>query len=391
MASVPANSVLAQQLWAARVTLFAENMCLAPRLYGKGEDSAVVVEDRQEVGDSGDGRGSKVTFRYGDRFRGQSLQPKPLGATGFGQETGQRPVYEQDMNMQAQELSSCFTENLVAGQTYTNVPLEKKELHNCGAEAAELICRSDYYHLAGLTAYNSSGTLWGVSPNGNDVTELDELHQFWTGSQSSDSGVAGTTSAILTVEYVETVITALQNRASGVLSPLVPAKTPWGSWFIAICDSEGMEQLTRHSTTNRVMSLTLAEIQGGNAPDKVASFMQANSGFQGTRRVLYLVDDYTPFGQSGSTPGATTAGTQIGHVRRMMILGQQAAHKKWGRGFDADSAHIKCSYHSEYERTGWKFFTHCGMVASIAGPAGNLQRFGSATLSYYVTAATPSV
>lgn len=390
MAAIPENSVLVQQLWAARVTNFSENLCLAPKLYGKSDDSVIVTEDRQEVSDQG-GRGSKVTFYYGDRYRGQQLVPKPLGGTGFGQETGQRPVYEQDMNMQAQELSSCFFENLVAGQTYTNVPLERKELQNCGAEAAELVCRSHYYHLAGITAYNSSGALWPVSPFGNDCTELDTRHRFWTGSQTSDSGVAGTTSAILTVEYVETVITALQNRASGVLSPLVPAKTPWGMWFIAICDSEGMEQLTRHSTTNRIMSLTLAEIQGGNAPDKVASFMQANSGFQGTRRVLYLVDDYTPFGQSGSTPGATTAGTQIGNVRRLMLLGQMAAHHKWGQGFDADSAHIKASYHGEYERVGWKFFTHAGSVATIAGPAGNLQRFGSATISYYVTAATPSV
>lgn len=384
--SIPAGSVLRQSLWDARVTLFTESQCLAPRLYGTGEDAIIHIEDRQDQKDQGGGRGSDLTFYYGDRNRGQALAPKPLGATGFGQETGQRPIYKQNMVMQAQELSSCSFENLVAGQTYTNVPLERKELRDCGAEAAELLCRSHYYHLAGITAYNSSGSLWTVSPFGNDVTELDTAHRFWTNGKTSDTAVGADSASILTMEYVETVITYLQSRANGVVSPLVPGKTPWGEFFVAIVDAEGIEQLTRHSTTNRIMSLTLAEIQGGNDIDKVGSFMQANTGFQGTRRVLFLVDDYAPFGQSGSTPAATTAGTQIGHVRRMQLLGRFAAHHKWGQGFDAQSAHIKASYHSVYEQVGWKFFTHAGGVATIA----NNQRFGSATISYYVNAATPT-
>ena len=382
--SIPANSVLKQSLWDARVTLFTESQCLAPSLYGTGDDAIIHVEDRQDVKDLGGGRGSEVTFYYGDRYRGQSLAPRALGSTGFGQETGQRPVYKQSMNMQAQELASCSFENLVAGQTYTNVPLERKELRDCGAEAAELLCRSHYYHLSGLTAYNAGG-LWPVSPLGNDVTEMDASHRFWTNGKTSDAAVAADSASILTVEYIETVITRLQGRAN-VLSPLVPGKTPWGEWFVCIVDSEGIEQLTRHSTTNRVMSLTLSEIQGGKDIDKVASFMQANSGFQGTRKVLYLVDEYTPFGQTGSTPAATTAGTQVGNVRRAMLLGRFAAHHKWGAGFDKDSAHIKASYHSVYEQVGWKFFSHSGGVATIA----NGQRFGSATISYYVAAATPT-
>lgn len=387
--SIPANSVLKQSLWDSAVTLFTESQCLAPSLYGTGDDAVIHIEARQDQKDLGGGRGSQVTFYYGDRNRGQSLAPKALGSTGFGQETGQRPIYQQTLSMQAQELASCSLENLVAGQTYTNVPLERKELRDCGAEAAELLCRQHYYHLSGVTAYNSSGSLWTVSPFGNDVTEMDTAHRFWTNSKTSDAAVAADAASILTVEFVETVITKLQGRAN-VLSPLVPGKTPWGEWFVCIVDSEGIEQLTRHSTTNRVMSLTLSEIQGGNDIDKVASFMQANSGFQGTRKVLYLVDEYTPFGQTGSTPGATTAGTQVGNVRRAMLLGRFAAHHKWGQGFDAESAHIKASSHAVYEQVGWKFFTHAGGLATIAGPTGNLQRFGSASISYYVTAATPT-
>lgn len=385
MASVPANSILAQQIWDTRVTLLAESQCLAPHLYGTGDGAVIHVEDRQDATE-GSGRGSKITFRYGDRLRGQSLAPKALGSTGFGQAQGPRPIYEQDMWLAAHELSSATTENLVAGQMYTNVPIEKKELHAAGAEAAELICRASYYHLAGVTAYNSSGSLWTVSPFGNDVTEVDTAHRFWTNGKTTDAGVAADSASILTVEYLETVITQLQSRANGVNSPLVPASTPWGEWFLFICDAEGNEQLQRHSSTNRFTSLTLAEIEAGNDIDKVAAFMKANSGFQSTRRILVLVDDYTPFAQSGSTSGATTAGTQIGHARRGMLLGRFAAHHKWGAHFDAQTAHIKCSSHTVHHKTEWILYTHAGMVATIAKG----QRYGSATVTYYVAAATPT-
>lgn len=385
-ASIPANGVLAQRLWDSRVTLFTESQCIAPHLYGTDDGACIHVEARQDQVDQGGGRGSKLTFYYGDRFRGQSLAPRALGSTGFGQATGQRPTYQQDMWLAAHELASAGHENLVAGQQYTNVPLEKKELMAAGAEAAELLCRSHYYHLAGVTAYNSSGSLWTVSPFGNDVTEVDTAHRFWTNGKTTDAGVAADANSILTVEYLETVITRLQSRANGVLSPLVPADTPWGKWFVFICDTEGVEQLNRHSSTNRFTSLTLAEIQGGNDVDKVASFMRANSGFESTRRILVLVDDYTPFAQSGSTSGATTAGTQIGNARRGMLLGRFAAHHKWGQHFDAEASHIKASYHSVHMKTEWIFYTHAGSVATIA----NGQRYGSATITYYVAASTPT-
>lgn len=382
------GSALAQKLWDASVTLFTENQSVAPHLYGKGEDAIIRVEDRQDQKDLGGGRGSQVEFYYGDRYRGTALAPKALGATAFGQESAPRPIYKQTMNMQAQELATAAFLNTVAGQTYTNVPLEKKELRDAGAEAAELICRSLYYHLAGLTYYNNTA-VWPVPPVGNLVTELDDSHRFFMGGLTTDAGVAAQPNAILTVEALETIITRLQSRASGVHSPLAPGKTPWGEWFVFICDSEGNEQLQRHSSTNRYTSLTLSEIQGGGAVDKVAAFMQANSGFASTRKILVIVDDYTPFGQSGSTSGATTAGTQIANVRRGMLLGRLAMHLKWGQGFDADSAHIKASFHQVHTQESWKLYTHWGGVATIpAEVTNNSQRFGSATVAYYVTATT---
>lgn len=382
------GNVLAQKLWDASVTLFTESQCICASLYGKSEDACINVEDRQEMADTG--RASQVQFWYGDRHRGQSIRPRALGATQFGQSQAQRPIYNQTMVMSAQELATTSFQNLEVGQTYTNVPLERKELRDCGAEAAELICRSVYYHLSGLTAYNSSGVLWEVSPCGNDVTELDTAHRFWMGGETTDAGVAGNTSAILTVEALEAIITKLQSPAH-VISPMVPAKTPWGEWFIFICDSEGNEQLQRHSATNRYMSLVLSEIQGGNAVDKVAAFMRANSGFQSTRRILVLVDDYTPFAQSGSTSGLTTAGTQIGNARRGMLLGRLAMHLKWGQGFDAESTHIRASYHKVHLQEDWKFLTHWGGVRTIPTSHATPQSMGAATVTYYVTAATPNV
>lgn len=384
--SVAHGNVLAQKIWDASVTLFTESQTVAPSLYGRSEDAIINVEDRQDQADNG--RASQLQFWYGDRYRGQDISPKALGATSFGQSQAQRPIYSQTMNMQAQELASTGFLNLEVGQTYTNVPLERKELRDCGAESAEIITRSLYYHLAGLTAYNSSGTKWPVSPCGNDVTEVDSAHRFFMGGETTDAGVAGNANAILTVEALETIITKLQTRASGIISPMAPGKTPWGEWFVFICDSEGNEQLQRHSSTNRYTSLTLSEIQGGNDVDKVAAFMKANSGFASTRRILVLVDDYTPFGQSGSTSGATTAGTQIGNVRRGMLLGRLAMHLKWGQGFDAESAHIRASHHAVHTQEEWKFLTHWGGVATLPSNHATPQRLGSATVAYYVTAST---
>jgi hypothetical protein len=383
---IPAGGYLSQQLYSAAVTLFTESQCIVPSLYRKGDDGVISIEDRQDVKDMGD-RGNDVQFWYGDRRRGQDIAPRALGATTFGQSAPQRPIYKQHLVMQAQELATTGFINLEIGQTYTNVPLERKELRDCGAEAAELICRSIYYHLAGLTAYNST---WTVPPCGNAVTELDSSHRFFMNGQTTDAGVAADASAILTLESLELIVTKLQTRASGVISPMVPAVTPWGEWFVFICDSEGNEQLQRHSTTNRYMSLTLAEIQGGNDVDKVGAFMKANAGFQGTRRILVLVDDYTPFGQSGSTSAATTAGTQIGHVRRGMLLGRLGMKLIWGQGFDAESTHIRATHHQVHEQEEWKLLTHWGGVSCIPADHATPQRMGSATVAYYVTAVTPT-
>jgi hypothetical protein len=388
------GSYLAQKGWGPSVTLYTETMCVCPHLYGTDENSAIVIEDRQDAKDVG--RASQIQFWYGDRFRGAALAPKALGATPFGSETGPRPIYSQTMNMQAMELASCSLLNTEVGQTYTNVPLEQKELHDCGAEAAELICRSIYYHLSGVTAYNAAGTKgWTLSPCGNDVTEMDAAHRFFMKSGATlDSDVAGDANSILTVEGVEQIITKLQSRASGVNSPFVPAKTPWGEFFILLVDSEGNEQLTRHSATTRYTSVTLSELNGGQALEKVASFMRANQGFQSTRQVLVIVDDYVPFGQTGTTAGLATSGTQVGNVRRAMLIGAKGMHLKWGEGFDAGSgagtgSHIKATKHEVYTQTGWKFYTHWGGVATIPTSDPAPQRMGTATISYYVTASTP--
>lgn len=386
---IPAGGYLSQQLYDAAVTLFTESQCICASLYRKGDDGVISVEDRQSIKDMGE-RGSSVEYYFGDRRRGQDIAPKALGATGFGQSDPQRPIWKQTLNMAAQELATTGFVNMEIGATYTKVPLERKELRDCGAEAAELICRSIYYHLSGLTAYNSTGTKWTVNPCGNAVTELDSSHRFYMAGETTDAGVAGNTAAILTMESLELIITKLQTRASGVISPMVPAMTPWGEWFVFICDSEGNEQLQRHSTTNRFMSLTLSEIQGGQHVDKVGSFMKANAGFQGTRRILVLVDDYTPFGQSGSTSGATTAGTQIGNVRRGMLLGRLGMKLIWGQGFDAESAHIRATHHKVHQQEEWKFLTHWGGVACFPSDHATPQRMGTATVAYYVTAQTPT-
>lgn len=387
--TIPNNGYLAQRIWNTSVTLFTENQCLASRLYSTSEGGVIHVEDRQGERDRG-GRGSQVTFWYGDRRRGQDLKWRALGSTGFGQSDPPRPIYSQTITMAAQELATTGFVNLEIGQAYTNVPLQTKELRDCGAESAELISRQLYYHLSGITAYNSAAT-GAPGPCSNDVYEMDSAHQFWTNSKTSDTAVAADANSILTMEFLELVITRLQSRANGVISPLVPAQTPWGEWFIFICDGEGAEQLQRHSSTNRVTQLTLAEIQGGNDIDKVAAVMQANSGFQGTRKILVLVDEYTPFGQSGTTQGAITAGTQIPNVRRGMLLGAGAMEVIWGEGFDAESSHIKVTHHAVHEQEEWKFLTHWAGAARIPTDHATPQRMGCATVSYYVNAGTVTV
>lgn|GEM_PF-6041928 len=397
MAQIPAASYLTKSLWDTAVTMMAENQCICAQLYKKttedgNDDGIICVDDRQDVRDPGDGRGSDITYYFADRYRGQEIGPKPLGATAFGQFSPQRPTWKQNMVLRAQELATTGFFALEIGQTYSNIPLHTKELQACGAEAAEIICRSVYYHLAGLTAYNNAtySPQWQDPPCGNLVTELDAAHRFWCGGETTDAGVAGNANAILTMEFLEQCITSLQDRSMGVISPFVPGWTPWGEWFVFICDFQGLEQLTRHSSTNRVMSLTLAEIQAGNDIDKVASFMHANQGFAGTRKILVLPDAYTPFGQSGSTSGATTAGTQIGHVRRGMLLGRLAMKMIWGQGFDSESSRIRATSFTMHEQQDWKLLTHWGGKAIIPDDHPTPQRMGSATVAYYTPAVTPT-
>jgi hypothetical protein len=386
--NVQHGSIFAQKIWGTTLTLATECQCVCSHLYGKKPTSIIQVGNRADISLQGNNRASEIQEWFGDRYRGSALKPKALGATAFGQETAQRPKFSQTLSMQGQELTTAGFENLEVGQTYTNIPIERSELQAAGAEAAEIISRSVYAHLAGDTSYNSS---WDVPPCGNTVRELDASHRFWCNGKTSDALVAADSASILTMEFLERVLTKLLSR-SHVYNPYSVPDTPWGNWFPFICDAEGAEQLTRHSSTNRVMSLTLAEIQGGNATDKVASFMQANTGFAGTRRILVLVDDYTPFGVDGTTSDATTAGTQIGNVRRGMLLAPLAMWLRWGEHFDADSNHIMATKHREYLHESHKLFTHWGGLAtrigtSTGGTAVN-QRWGSATIGYYVEAAS---
>lgn len=385
-ASNPAGSLYDQRQWDTSVTLFTESETILPRLYSTRDDALIHVEATEKA-DDGDARGSAVEFKYGDRRRGQELQPRAIGSQGFGQSDPARPIWRQNMSIVGQQLASTGMVNLIIDQAYTMIPLERHELRACGAEAAELLVRQMYYQLCGITSYNST---WSIPPGGNLVRELDSAHRFFAGAaNTSDAQVAIDTAALLTVERFESIITGLQSRASGVISPMAPGWTPWGNWFVAVIDPEGNEQMTRHSSSNRYTSLTLAEIQGGNAVDKVASYMKANSGFQGTRNILYLVDDWLPFGCSGTTSDATTAGTQIGNVRRALILGQLGAHVKWGQGFDTESVHIRATYHKEHTQEEWRFMTHMGMVPTRPENHPTPQRMASATLAYYVSAATP--
>lgn len=384
--SVTPGSTLDQKRWSPTVTLFTESQTIVAHLFGEG-DGAVIHVDQKAI--DADIRGSQTEFKYGDRFRGQQIGPQPLGTTKFGQETGQRPLYKQTLSLLPQELATAGEFALWAGQQYTDVPIERHDLRGAGAESAEIITRSIYYHLAGVTAYNSAAK-WATPPCGNLVRELDASHRFFAGGvQTTDAGVAGDATAVLTMEYLESIITQLSSHAY-VASPLAIPSTPWGDYFIFITDPEGNQQLSTHSTTNRYMSLTLSELQGGASLDKVASFMKLNQGFVGTKQILVLVDDMVPFGQSGSTADATTAGTQIGNVRRGMLLGRRAMELQWGAGFTASESHIMASYFQEHEWESWKFYTHWGGITTRPDAAvGSGQRFGSATVSYHVNAATP--
>lgn len=388
--SVLPGGYLDQKRWSPTVTLFTECQTVVAHLIGT-DDNAVIHADQKEI--DADIRGSQTEFKYGDRFRGSQLGPKALGATKFGSETGQRPLYKQTLNLLPQELATAGFFALWTGQQYTDVPIDRHDLRAAGAEAAEIYSRSLYYHLAGITAYNTAtyNSNWQVPPCGNLVREMDASHQFWCNGNTSDTGVAGDGSANLTMEFLETVATKLSSRAY-VTSPCAIPSTPWGDFIIFICDPEGNQQLQTHSTTNRYMSLTLSELNGGNSIDKVAAFMKLNQGFIGTKQILVLVDDLTPFGQSGTTADATTAGTQIGNVRRGMMLFRRAMEVQWGAGFTADTSHIMATYFQEHEWESWKFVTHWGGLAcrpDPIAPATTSQRFGSATISYHVGAATP--
>lgn len=379
---------LDQKRWSPTVTLFTESQTVVAHLIGE-DDNAVIHADMKQI--EADVRGSQTEFKYGDRFRGAQLGPKALGTTKFGSETGQRPLYKQTLNLLPQELATAGFFALWSGQQYTDVPIERHDLRAAGAEAAEIYSRSMYYHLAGITAYNTPAynSNWSSPPMGNLVRELDASHRFYCNNNTSDAGVAADGGANLTMEFLESIATKLSSRAY-VQSPGAIPSTPWGDFIIFITDPEGNQQLQTHSTSNRYMSLTLSELNGGASIDKVAAFMKLNQGFVGTKQILVLVDDLTPFGQTGSTADDTTAGTQIGGVRRGMLLFRRAMEVQWGQGFTADTSHVMASYFQEHEWESWKLFTHWGGISTRPDAAvGSGQRFGSATVSYHVGAGTP--
>lgn len=399
---VPTNSALAQRAYDSAVTLMSESFTALPKFFrqttkSKGGDSVddgiINLESRQEVGDLGknsDGspRFSQAQFWYGDRRRGQDIVPLPLGSTGFGQAPAQRPIYTQTINMYAMEFPGASFQSLEIGQTYTNVPVESLELRHAGAEAAELLARQYYYHLAGITAYNGglAGAKWTVPPLGNLVTEMDDRHRFFCNSQTTDTGVAGDTSAVLSMEFLGDVLSTLLNR-SYVQNPMTEADSILGKGFFFFCDKEGARQLLRHSATNQISMYTLAHLNGGKDLDKLVQ-MRASSGFQGTDGITVIIDDYVPFGQSGTTANATDVGTQIAKVRRGVLCGAKGLKLMFGQGFDSESSRLRCSYHRVHLQEDWKLFTHCGGAAMVPTSMSSPERLGSATVSYNVNGQT---
>ena len=103
--------------------------------------------------------------------------------------------------------------------------------------------------------------------------------------------------------------------------------------------------------------------------------MKANAGFQGSRRILVLVDDYVPFGQSGSTSGLTTAGTQIGNVRRGLLLGRMAMKPSGARASTLSPPHSRHSpRRPRYEES--KFLSHWGRVSCFPSDHAQLPAYG---------------
>lgn len=377
--SIPSGHALAQQAYAAKLTLETEIRSLLLSIMGTEDDSIMYVEESP-----GSDRGTNKKIR----FQGFEAAPLPKGTYTYGQES--TPTwYEDNFNIDYLCFGDQAIELEVRDQNEVDFSLRDSCQIALARESAEIWEHSLFHQAAGYTPVNTSTyTIKGI-PYAmsclNAAVAPDTAHHFFcpdaSGANANETAVAADSGSTMTSRVWDDVVRKIRSR-SYVRWPIAPGRTPWGKGYLVLGNGQFLQQMKENSSDSDIYQLTLAEAQGGADPDTLATW--TNNGFR-YKDGIFLESDFACLGCSGETPGADTAGTAISNVQRAVVLGARAMHIRFGMGFTGG---IHMGYFEETFGRRWSCATDSvfGAKATIV----NGERWGSAVISHYSDLTTSS-
>lgn len=368
----PPGAALARTAIRSGLTVEAERAVRAYALAGsEPTDALYVIEDANAQ------RGWSIKTRF--LTVNHSTIPDPRGVSTIGTEGSREPV-EDTLNIRYFQLAKGAIENLTADQNAVDFDLLAAEHTGMTRETSEILEKGVMNQLCGNVLVNDTATYpdYGLSM-GNAAVNPDTDHHHMCGGETTEAGVAGNTSAVLTNREVENVTKKMRSLRY-VDYPIPPASTPWGELYVCFCSGDGMEQLKENNTDSDIYDLSKAEIQGGMDP-KLSTLM-TGEGFIKSH-VLYLESDYITNGLSGATQAsaAFSGVTSQANCHRAVVLGAQAMHMRYGMNY-TDGLHLGYVEHRVMRKLHMVIDTVYGGKVSIV----NNQRWASFVVSHYAAA-----
>lgn len=328
---VGANHALAQQAYRSRLTLETELRSLFLQLANGDIDTEGHIGVVHESPATNRGTNEKY------RFQGWNRAPMPKGKAELGK-GGKDDWFETSFDINYLALASRDIPAEQIDQNRVDFSIKDSAQIGMAKDAATILEYSHIHQLAGYTPVNASTyTVDGISyvlSGLNPVYAPDSAHHFMcpdaSGDNTTEAQVAADPTAVMTSRVFDSIIMKVRSR-NWVRWPLAPANTPWGDGlYVAIGDGEFLTQMKSNTSDSDIYDLSRAEIQGG--ADAMGITTLTNQGFR-YKDTIFLESDYMPFGCSGETPGATTAGTAIANVKRAVLLGAGAFDVRYGEGY----------------------------------------------------------
>lgn len=318
--TVGASDTYEQKIWSA--TLYSDTVMSAPLIQELLSDGVIVRKD-----DLSRANGGRVQFNYVHRLNGKGL----IGDTASARAAASNIRYD-NQEIQIDELSKSVITKIDGSISQQRTPfsLEAEDVPQVVDWYTQRFIVGAMNQLGGNNA--TSLTFEGETYTGNERFELTGMNLATAptrtvlgGSQSTENGVNGDTTATLTLQMFDNARKEAYTQTNNQLNfKMISGK---GYDMVALVSVEGMNQLYQQAQASGNLTFAqmyLNQLAGGASAESALPTMI----YRGIK-FIEVPNHYMP---QGNNSGATLANT-----RRAMICGEGAVKLCFGKGYEDQS------------------------------------------------------